>query len=139
MLEAMYFFFWRSKSDAKRLDPIRQANGAYEAAGRPARAQRARKARGADPKMKLAKMFTPSGWLLGPPVVPFYLFLAEGSPTTIGYRKKRYPYSILSTGGPRLQRETKRTPFILVFFVFVCRETFFEVCCKTPLFAYGLI
>ena len=40
--------------------------------------------------------------LLGPPVVPFYPFLGEGSPTEIDYRKKRYPYSILSTGGPSL-------------------------------------
>ena len=38
---------------------------------------------------------------LGPPVVPFYPFLGEGSPTKIDYRKKGYPYSNLSTGGPR--------------------------------------
>ena len=33
---------------------------------------------------------------LGPPIVPFYTFLGEGSPT----EKKGYPYSNLSTGGP---------------------------------------
>ena len=37
---------------------------------------------------------------LGPPVVPFYPFLGKGSPTKIDYRKKGYPYSTLSTGGP---------------------------------------
>ena len=36
-----------------------------------------------------------------PPVVPFYPFLEEGSPTKTDYRKDGYPYSILSTGGPR--------------------------------------
>ena len=40
------------------------------------------------------------GTLLGPPVVPFYPFFGEGSPTTIVYRKNGYPYSNLSTGGP---------------------------------------
>ena len=35
-------------------------------------------------------------WRLGPPVVPFYPFLGEGSP-----RKQGNPYSNLSTGGPR--------------------------------------
>ena len=37
---------------------------------------------------------------LGPPVVPFYPFFGEGSPTKIDYRKKGtgYPYSNLSTG-----------------------------------------
>ena len=40
--------------------------------------------------------------LLGPPVVPFYPFWGEGSPTKIDCRKKGYPYSKLSTGGPRL-------------------------------------
>ena len=38
---------------------------------------------------------------LGPPVEPFYPFSGEGSPTKIDYRKKGYPYSNLSTGGPR--------------------------------------
>ena len=39
---------------------------------------------------------------LGPPArCPFTPFLGEGSPTKIGYRKKWYPYSSLSTGGPR--------------------------------------
>ena len=37
---------------------------------------------------------------LGPPVAPFYPFFGEGSPTKIDYRKNKYPYSILSTGGP---------------------------------------
>ena len=37
---------------------------------------------------------------LGPPVVPFYPFWGEGSPTKIDYRKKWDPYSNLSTGGP---------------------------------------
>ena len=36
---------------------------------------------------------------LGPPLVPFYPFLEEGSPTKIDYRNKGYPYSNLSTGG----------------------------------------
>ena len=40
--------------------------------------------------------------LLGPPVVPFGPFLGEGSPAKIGYRKKGYRFSNLSTGGPRL-------------------------------------
>ena len=40
--------------------------------------------------------------LLGPPVVPFYPFLGEGSPTKIDYRKKGYPYVNLSTKGPSL-------------------------------------
>ena len=38
---------------------------------------------------------------LGPPVVPFYPFWGEGSPTKIDHTKKGYPYSSLSTGGPR--------------------------------------
>ena len=39
---------------------------------------------------------------LGPPVVPFYPFFGEGSPTKIDYRIKLVPsYSNLSTGGPR--------------------------------------
>ena len=38
---------------------------------------------------------------LRPLVVPLYPFLGEGSPTKIDYRKKRHPYSNLSTGGPR--------------------------------------
>ena len=38
--------------------------------------------------------------LLGPPVLPFYLFFGEGSTTKIDYRQKGYPYSNLSTGGP---------------------------------------
>ena len=39
---------------------------------------------------------------LGPPVVPFLNpFWGEGSPTKIDYRKKGYPFSSLSTGGPR--------------------------------------
>ena len=40
---------------------------------------------------------------LGPPVVPVYPFWGEGSPTKI-YRLRQkigYPYSNLSTGGPR--------------------------------------
>ena len=37
---------------------------------------------------------------LGLPVVPFYPFLAEGSPTKLDCRKKGHLYSILSTGGP---------------------------------------
>ena len=40
--------------------------------------------------------------VLGPPVVRFYPFLGEGSPTKIDYRKKGCPYSNLSTGGPRV-------------------------------------
>ena len=31
-------------------------------------------------------------------------FLGEGSPTKIDYRKSWYPYSNLSTGGPRKQK-----------------------------------
>ena len=44
--------------------------------------------------------FRPS--TVGPPVVPFLtpFFGWEGSPTKIDYRKKRYPYSNLSTGAP---------------------------------------
>ena len=38
---------------------------------------------------------------LGPPVVPFYPCLGEGSPANIDYRKSWDPYSNLSTGGPR--------------------------------------
>ena len=38
--------------------------------------------------------------LLGPPVVPFYPFLGEGSPTKIDYRRNiGYLYSNLSTRG----------------------------------------
>ena len=37
---------------------------------------------------------------LGPQVVPVYPFLGEGSPTKIDHRKRGYPYSNLSTGGP---------------------------------------
>ena len=37
--------------------------------------------------------------LLGPPVVPFY---REGSPANRVQKEKGYPYSNLSTGGPRL-------------------------------------
>ena len=37
---------------------------------------------------------------LGPPVVPFYLFFGDGSPTNL-VQKKGYPYPNLSTGGPR--------------------------------------
>ena len=33
--------------------------------------------------------------------MPFYPCLGEGSPTKIDYRKTVYPYSNLSTGGPR--------------------------------------
>ena len=50
---------------------------------------------------------------LGPPVVPFYPFWGEGSPTNINHRKKRkekktrYPYSDLSTGGPRWALSTQ--------------------------------
>ena len=36
--------------------------------------------------------------------MPFYIsffFLGGGSPTKIDYRKKGYPYSNLSTGGPK--------------------------------------
>ena len=40
-------------------------------------------------------------WMLGPPVVPFYHCFGEGSPAKIDYRKG-YPYSNLSTGGPRM-------------------------------------
>ena len=40
--------------------------------------------------------------ILRPPVVPFYLFLGEGSPTKVDYRKERHPYSNLSTGGPTI-------------------------------------
>ena len=40
--------------------------------------------------------------MLGIPVVPFCTLLAGGFPSKIDYRKKRYPYSILSTGGPRM-------------------------------------
>ena len=48
------------------------------------------------------------GWLcsklglpdLGPPVVPFYPSLGEGSPTKIDYREKGCPCSNLSTGEP---------------------------------------
>ena len=48
-----------------------------------------------------------SAWVVvglpGPPAVPFCPFSGEGSPTDIDQRKKkRYPYSNLSTGGPRL-------------------------------------
>ena len=43
--------------------------------------------------------------MLCPPVVPFYRFWGEGSPT-IYYRKKKktswYPVSNLSTGGPSM-------------------------------------
>ena len=35
---------------------------------------------------------------LGPPVVLFYPFWGEGSPTKIDCRTKRYPYSSRSTG-----------------------------------------
>ena len=45
---------------------------------------------------------------LGPPVVVYYLFWGEGSPTKIDYRKKWYPYSNLSTGGP-----TRRWSFVM--------------------------
>ena len=39
---------------------------------------------------------------LGPPAVPFYPFLGDNSPTKIDKTEKRwYPYSNLSTGGPR--------------------------------------
>ena len=38
---------------------------------------------------------------VGPPVVPFYPFFGGGSPTKIDHRKSWYPYSHLSTGGPR--------------------------------------
>ena len=34
---------------------------------------------------------------LGPPVVPFYPFLGEGSPTKIDYRKKRVHTLILTS------------------------------------------
>ena len=39
---------------------------------------------------------------LGPPAVPFYPFVGEGSPTKIDHRKSKnkYPYSNLSTRGP---------------------------------------
>ena len=40
------------------------------------------------------------GFYLRPTVVRFYLFFGEGSPTIIDYRRKGYPYSKLSTGGP---------------------------------------
>ena len=40
--------------------------------------------------------------ILGPPVVPFYTSLGEGSPTNIDHRKSWYPYSNLSTGGPSI-------------------------------------
>ena len=45
--------------------------------------------------------------LLGPPDRrPFTVsFLEEGSPTKVDYRKKEYPYSNLSTGGPRLGKQ----------------------------------
>ena len=45
--------------------------------------------------------------------MPFYPFFGEGSPTKIDYRKnKGYPYSNLSTGGPRsiLKQDTNETP-----------------------------
>ena len=45
-------------------------------------------------------VFVGSVFCLGPPVVPFYPCLGEGSPTKIDYGKKEYPYSNLSTGGP---------------------------------------
>ena len=43
---------------------------------------------------------------LGPPLVPLYFFWWEGSLTKIDYRKSWYPYSILSTGGPKISSET---------------------------------
>ena len=42
---------------------------------------------------------------LGPPVVPLPPFLGEGSPTKIDYRKKGYPFSTLSAGGPRRAKQ----------------------------------
>ena len=47
------------------------------------------------------------------PSRPFYPFLEEGSPTKIGYRKKKgFPCSNLSTGGPSVSR------FCVVSFLF---------------------
>ena len=51
---------------------------------------------------------------LGPPVVPFYPVLGEGSPTKIDYRNKGTPYSNLFTGGPRKGKcgTSRRTSFL---------------------------
>ena len=53
---------------------------------------------------------------VGSPVVPFLTpFFGEGSPTKIDYRRKKgkYPYSNLSTGGPREEERVSggRTDF----------------------------
>ena len=40
--------------------------------------------------------------LIGPPVLPFYIFFGGGCPIKIYYRKRLYPYSNLKSGGPRL-------------------------------------
>ena len=53
---------------------------------------------------------------LGPPVVPFYPLLGEGSPAKLGYQKKVGTLN-LSIGGPRsFCRSLKSFPFRGVFF-----------------------
>ena len=56
--------------------------------------------------LKTDARFRPS--TVGPPVVPLShpFFCWEGSPTKIDYRKKGYPYSFLSTGGPSCETHT---------------------------------
>ena len=41
--------------------------------------------------------------------MPFYPFLGEGSLKIDCRKKSRYPYSILSTGGPPLKKKKKRS------------------------------
>ena len=55
------------------------------------------------------QVYVACGHRLGPPVVPFYPFWGECSPTKVDYRKKiGYPYSTLSTGGPSRGRCSAR-------------------------------
>ena len=49
----------------------------------------------------MAEVDASKGWLGPPRSALLPIFDWEGAPTKIDYRKKGYPYSNISTGGPR--------------------------------------
>ena len=76
------------------------AHGSAELPRTPCPAKLALGARGGICKRRKRFVATPGGG--GGWGNPFTLFGGEGSPSKIGYTKKWYPYSVLSTGGPRM-------------------------------------
>ena len=65
--------------------------------------------------------------------------LGEGSPTKIDYRKKQgYPYSILSTGGPRFDFPS---PVLLIVFVCLCflLASYLHSGCPKPTCILGMV